>query len=75
MDPHKPECLSPSQSLQQSVQRTQNRERAPEQTEPAVMAALDDTGTREQLVIADTTRDDAWVAVDADERLSLDDWR
>lgn len=75
MDPHKPECRTPSQSLQQSVQQTKDREHAPKQTEPAVMAALDDTGTRERLVIADTTRDDAWVAVDADERLSLDDWR
>jgi hypothetical protein len=73
MDPDKPECRSPSQS--QSLQQKEERETVPEQSEPAVMAALDDTGTREQLVIADTTCDDAWVAVSADESLSLDDWR
>lgn len=75
MDPDKPECRSPSQSLQQSLQQQESRPRDPEPTEAAVMAAVDGTGADERLVIADTTRDDAWVAVDAADGLKLDDWR
>ncbi|EJN58988.1 hypothetical protein HSB1_24090 [Halogranum salarium B-1] len=46
-----------------------------EQSEDAIMAVVDDAGDHEQFVIADTTRDDAWVTVDADESLLLDEWR
>jgi hypothetical protein len=75
MDPDKPECRSPSQSLQQSLQQQESRPRDSEQTEAAVMAAVDDTGADERLVIADTTRDDAWLDIDAEDGLTLADWR
>jgi hypothetical protein len=75
MDPDNPECYTPSQSLQQSVPQEAERDHVPEQAETTVMAALDGTGAHEQLVIADTARDDAWVAVNAAESLSLEEWR
>lgn len=74
MDPNKPECPFRSQSIR-SVSAEAERSSASARAETAVMAALDDTGARERLVIADTTRDDAWVAADADASLSLADWR
>ncbi|WP_157572879.1 DUF7556 family protein [Halogranum rubrum] len=74
MNPHKPECHNPSQSLQWSRLQAE-RTTVAEQSEDAIMAVVDDAGDHEQFVIADTTRDDAWVTVDADESLLLDEWR
>ena len=40
-----------------------------------VMAAIDRSGEVSCLVIADVTRDDAWLSVYASEALSLPEWR
>jgi hypothetical protein len=40
-----------------------------------VMASLDDEGTESRLVIADISRDEAWMSVAADEATALSAWR
>ncbi|EMA42730.1 DUF7556 family protein [Halococcus saccharolyticus] len=40
-----------------------------------VMASVDDDGSVERFVIADISRDDAWVSMLLDEAASLPDWR
>jgi len=40
-----------------------------------VMASLDEDGSEERLVIADVSRDDAWVAVRSADAASLGAWR
>jgi hypothetical protein len=40
-----------------------------------VMAAIDRSGEVSCLVIADVTRDEAWLSVYASEALSLPEWR
>ena len=42
---------------------------------PEVMASVDSTSHSEELVIADITRDDAWLSLRASDAPSLDDWR
>ena len=38
------------------------------------VAAVDEVGGQPHLVVADITRDDAWLAVDEPEAVSLDEW-
>ncbi|ELZ95220.1 hypothetical protein C440_09087 [Haloferax mucosum ATCC BAA-1512] len=40
-----------------------------------VMASVDSTQTGQRLIIADISRDDAWLAADVADALALDDWR
>jgi hypothetical protein len=40
-----------------------------------VMAALDDDGSDSRLVIADVSREEAWVSVTADAATRLPEWR
>ena len=40
-----------------------------------VMASVDRTQTGQRLIIADISRDDAWLAADVADALELDDWR
>jgi hypothetical protein len=40
-----------------------------------VMASVDDDGTVERFVIADISRDDAWVSLPLAEAATLADWR
>ena len=40
-----------------------------------VMASVDDDGATERLVIADVSRDDAWVMLPLSEAATLADWR
>lgn len=40
-----------------------------------VMAAIDDAGAETRLVIADVSRDEAWLAVETADARSLPDWR
>ncbi|EMA55063.1 MULTISPECIES: DUF7556 family protein [Halococcus] len=40
-----------------------------------IMASVDDDGSVERFVIADISRDDAWVAMALDGAASLPDWR
>ncbi|MEE6210656.1 hypothetical protein U3A55_10870 [Salarchaeum sp. III] len=40
-----------------------------------VMASIDDEGPEERLVIADVSRDDAWVTIDARDAAPLAEWR
>lgn len=42
--------------------------------QPEVMASLDDDGRTERLIIADTTADDAWLAVPVSGSVSLENW-
>ncbi|WP_254538407.1 DUF7556 family protein [Halomarina litorea] len=44
-------------------------------TDGEVMAALDNAGPTTQFIIADVTRDDAWLSITASETLDLDEWR
>ena len=39
-----------------------------------VMASIESTTTGERLVIADVTRDDAWISMRRSDRTSLPDW-
>lgn len=40
-----------------------------------VMASVDSTPARPEFVIADITRDDAWLSVNADDAPTLPEWR
>lgn len=40
-----------------------------------VMASIDDEGAEERLVIADVSRDDAWLAVPSADAAALGEWR
>jgi hypothetical protein len=40
-----------------------------------VMAAVDAAAGRPEFVVADVSRDDAWLSMDADEAFVLADWR
>ncbi|MFC7205035.1 hypothetical protein ACFQJC_16070 [Haloferax namakaokahaiae] len=40
-----------------------------------VMSSVDRTQSGQRLIIADISRDDAWVAVDVADALALDDWQ
>ena len=40
-----------------------------------VMASVDDDGVAERFVIADISRDDAWVSIPLCEAASLSDWQ
>ncbi len=40
----------------------------------AVMAALDDTGAALRFIIADITRDEAWLSMPASEAPVIEDW-
>ncbi|MFB6137588.1 MAG: hypothetical protein ABEJ42_04515 [Halobacteriaceae archaeon] len=42
---------------------------------PDVMASVDDDGRESRFVIADISRDEAWVSVSADAATSLASWR
>ncbi|MEY7850440.1 hypothetical protein AB7C87_14730 [Natrarchaeobius sp. A-rgal3] len=44
-------------------------------TSPEVTAAVDEVNGRPHLVIADLTRDDAWLAAATADVVSVDDWR
>ena len=73
MDTRNPECYPPSQSLRQSL--TEEEQRVPEEAETAIMAAVDQAQGDTQFIIADTSRDDAWLSMDADASLTLEAWR
>jgi hypothetical protein len=47
----------------------------PSQHGSDVMASLDDEGRESRLVIADISRDDAWVSVTEDDATPLSAWR
>ncbi|WP_435155809.1 DUF7556 family protein [Haladaptatus sp. DFWS20] len=40
-----------------------------------VMASVDDDGNTERLVIADISREDAWISMRVTDATSLPDWR
>jgi len=40
-----------------------------------VMSAVEESGRGETLVVADITRDDAWVSVETGDAVSTDEWR
>lgn len=72
MNPNKPECHSPPRSVHQPTQ--EEDEDSSERDEAAVMAAIDGAGEDEQFLIADTSRDDAWLAMGTDESPTLELW-
>jgi hypothetical protein len=39
------------------------------------MAAIDDSGATARLVVADISRDDAWLSIPRAEAPTLDEWR
>jgi hypothetical protein len=43
-------------------------------TERETVAAVDDIDGRPHLVVADVTRDDAWIAVGVEESATLEEW-
>lgn len=47
----------------------------PERRETDIVAAIDRTGRVSEYIIADISRDDAWVSVSEAEVLPLDTWR
>lgn len=42
---------------------------------PEIMASVDRTGAVSRFVIADVSRDDAWIAIIVSEALPLESWR
>ncbi|WP_248895761.1 DUF7556 family protein [Haloplanus halobius] len=44
-------------------------------TESDVMASVDDARDAPEFVIADVSRDDAWVSIHLTDATGLDDWR
>jgi len=40
-----------------------------------VVSAVEGSGRTEQLVVADITRDEAWVTVDTDDAVTTTEWR
>lgn len=71
MNPNNPECHSPTRSANQPTQEESDSAGGDEAT---IMAAVDGTGEDEQFVIADTSCDDAWLAMSADESPELEMW-
>ena len=43
--------------------------------EGTVMAAIDDSGATARLVVADISRDDAWLSIPRAEAPTLDEWQ
>ena len=53
---------------------TQNATAVADASQAEVMAAVDSSSTRAEFVIADVSRDDAWLSVPVSEAPSLREW-
>ncbi len=71
MDTNKPECYNAVRARDSTVT---SKSQSSKTDSTNVMQAIDESGESARFIVADTSRDDAWISMDADAVPPLTEW-